>query len=77
MTQLIQTDNTEQTLHVRFEGRSEELSLKTLNLSRDSSDALVKRALTAHFDRPDGYFERFVVVHTSQAVIVRPEAIYG
>ena len=64
-------------LHVRFEGRSEELNLAALNLSRDSSDEQIKQAVAIHFDRPARSFENYVVVRNSEAIIVRPEAIYG
>ncbi|MEI6042847.1 MAG: hypothetical protein WCS37_00525 [Chloroflexota bacterium] len=64
-------------LHLRFEGRSEELNLDALNLSRDSSDEQIKQAVATHFDRPARNFENYVVVRNHEAIIVRPEAIYG
>jgi hypothetical protein len=73
MTQLTQT----QVVHVRFEGRSEELTLDTLNLTAQSTDTQIKRAVAHYFERSPDYFNSFVVVRNSQAIIVRPEAIYG
>jgi hypothetical protein len=64
-------------LHVRFDGRSEELSLESLNLSSTASDAQIKQALATHFQRPARTFDSYIIVRNSQAIIVRPEAIYG
>ena len=72
MTQLIN-----QAVHVRFHGRSEELTMSTLQLTSGATDAQIKQALTRHFDLPASTFAYHVIVRTSQAIIVRPEAIYG
>ncbi len=64
-----------QTIHVRFDGRSEELTMA--NLDSNATDMQIKRALTSHFDLPAHYLDNHIVVRTSQAIIVRPEAIYG
>lgn len=64
-------------LHVRFDGRSSELPLDTLSLSPQSSDEEIKQAVARHFERPLRHFDPYVVVRSSQAIIVRPEAIYG
>ena len=79
MAQLTQLRNDAQApvVHVRFEGRSEELSLAKLNLASPATDTQVKRALATYFERTSSYFDNFVVVRNSQAIIVRPEAIYG
>jgi hypothetical protein len=72
MTQLIH-----QAVHVRFDGRSEELTLAALNLASNASDIQIRQALTSHFDLPASYLDTHVIVRTNQAIIVRPEAIYG
>lgn len=72
MTQLLQ-----RALHVRFDGRSEELTLAMLGLQSDATDAQIRGAVEGHFDLPAGYLDNHIVVRTSQAIIVRPEAIYG
>ncbi len=64
-------------LHVRFDGRSEELNLDALNLSAEATDAQIKQALEQNFDLSEGHLQNCVVVRTSRAIIVRPEAIYG
>jgi hypothetical protein len=64
-------------VHVRHEGRSLELDLNALNLRRDATDFQVKEAVAAHLDRPVDEFAGHIVVRTSQALILRPEAVYG
>lgn len=66
-----------QAVHVRFDGRSEEVTLATLNLTADANDTQIKRAVASHFDLPRTYLDDLVVVRTSNAIIIRPEAIYG
>ncbi|HEX7736439.1 MAG TPA: hypothetical protein VF458_16420 [Ktedonobacteraceae bacterium] len=65
------------TVHVRVAGRSEELTLATLSLQADATDAQLKAALARHLDLPATQLASHVIVRTSQAIIVRPEAIYG
>ncbi len=77
MTQLIRQGEAELVLHVRLDGRSEELSLALLQIDQGATDEQIKYALAAHFDRSVAHFGHHVVVRTSQAIIVRPEAIYG
>lgn len=72
MTQLMN-----QTLHVRFDGRSEEVTMATLNLASNATDAQIKRALASHFDLPTFHLSNHVVIRNSRSIIVRPEAIYG
>jgi hypothetical protein len=64
-------------VHVRLNGRSEELRLSHLNLQLDASDEQIKQAVTRHFDLPQHALTAYVIVRTSEAIIVRPEAIYG
>jgi hypothetical protein len=72
MTQLIN-----QTIHVRFNGRSEELTTTMLRLNSHATDIQIKQAVADYFDLPQHTFDGYVVVRTSNAIIVRPEAIYG
>lgn len=64
-------------LHVRFDGRSEELTFAQLYLESDASDAQIKQAVSGHFDLPREHFDDYVIVRTQTAVILRPEALYG
>jgi hypothetical protein len=64
-------------LHVRFNGRSEDLDLATLGLCRTSSDSEVWAALARHYDCALVDFASSVIVREPQALIVRPVAFYG
>ncbi len=64
-------------LHVRCEGRSDELTLGVLGLDRQASDESIKRAVAVHYERPVHDFDDYVLVRYDQAVVLRPEAIYG
>jgi hypothetical protein len=64
-------------VHVRIDGRSEELTLAMLDLNDNATNEQIKLAITGHFDLPMHYLDNHVVVRTSQAIIVRPEAMYG
>ena len=65
------------TVHIRVAGRSAELTLADLNLSAEANDAQIKSAVARHLDLPAQDLAAHVIVRTSQAIIVRPEAIYG
>jgi hypothetical protein len=64
-------------VHVRINGRSAELTQRELGLQADATDAQVKQAVARHLDLPATSLASHVIVRTSQAIIVRPEAIYG
>jgi hypothetical protein len=68
---------TQRTIHVRFDGRSEELNAAQLQLTNEANDIQIKHALTSYFDLPASYLDAHVVVRNTAAIIVRPEAIYG
>lgn len=71
------TQRMNQLLHVRFDGRSEEVSFDTLRIARNATDAQIKAALARYFDLPASHLDSHIVVRGSQAIVVRPEAIYG
>jgi len=64
-------------VHVRVSGRSEELSLAALGLQSDAVDSQIKAAVVRALYLPDNALANHVIVRTGQAIIVRPEAIYG
>jgi hypothetical protein len=64
-------------VHVRVAGRSEELKLAALGLQSDATDSQIKEAVVRALDLPASELANHVIVRTSQAIIVRPEAIYG
>ncbi len=64
-------------VHVRANGRSDELTLVELGIQASASDQDLKHAVARYLDRPEGAFNAFEVVRTREAIIIRPEAIYG
>lgn len=65
------------TLHVRFNGRSEELDFTALNLLPDAGDDALRAALARRYDCDLRMLDDYVVVREQRAVIVRPIAFYG
>ena len=64
-------------LHVRFNGRSEDLDLATLELGCDASDTELRAALAHRYDCAIDDFASYVITREPQAIIVRPIAFYG
>lgn len=64
-------------VHVRFRGRSAELPCEALGLDLSAADAEIKRAVAGYLDQPVHLFRDHVVVREHEAIILRPEAIYG
>jgi hypothetical protein len=64
-------------LHIRFNGRSEDLDLETLGLGRDAGDAELRAALARRYDCAVDDLASYVIAREPQAIIVRPIAFYG
>lgn len=64
-------------LHVRFNGRSEELTPTELGLQPAMTDAELRTALARRYDCALADLKDYVIVREQQAIIVRPVAIYG
>lgn len=64
-------------LHVRLAGRSEELYLDELNLHPEAGDTQIVAAVAERFNISAATLDSHVVVRTSRAIILRPEAVYG
>ena len=64
-------------LHVRFNGRSEDLDLETLGLRRDASDTELRAALARRYDCAVDDLASYLIMREPQAIIVRPIAFYG
>jgi hypothetical protein len=64
-------------VHVRIAGRSEELNLAALGLQNEATDSQIKDAIVRALDLPAEALVDHVIIRTSQAIIVRPEASYG
>ena len=65
-------------IHVRFEGRSLDLDVRTLGLTEPHGDADLKRHLARHLDVCPERLEKHIVDRRpGGTVVVRPEALYG
>lgn len=65
-------------IHVRFEGRSYDLSPQHLALQVGMPDVEIKRRIAKHLDIAMDRFKYYVIDRSSQGhLIVRPEAVYG
>ena len=65
-------------VHVRYEGRSYDVSEKALRVGPGMSDADVKRLLAQYLDvRPNALRDYVVDRRPSGDLVVRPEAVYG
>ncbi len=65
-------------VHVRFEGRSFDLTRRELGLNGQGRHADVKARLALYFDvRPERFDIYIVDQRPNGDLIVRPEAVYG
>ncbi|GHO85954.1 hypothetical protein [Dictyobacter formicarum] len=72
MTQLATTP-----VHIRVEGRSEEVQLAQLGVANMADDLQLKEAVVRYLDLPAHALASHVIVRTTGAIIIRPEALYG
>ena len=65
-------------VHVRFDGRSQDVPLEVLDVGPLSGDNAVKAALARHLGVPDAKFRDYVIDrHETGNLTVRPEAVFG
>jgi len=65
-------------VHVRFEGRSYDLTERQLGVTTAMNDTAIKERLAKHFDVKGDRLKFYVVDRRpSGDLIVRPEAVYG
>jgi hypothetical protein len=64
-------------LHVRFNGRSEDLDLRSLDLRANASDTELRTALARRYECSLDDLQQYVIVREPQAIIIRPIAFYG
>lgn len=65
-------------VHIRFEGRSLDMTERDLNIRAGMSDAEIKQRLAQRLDvRPERLNPYIVDRPASGILIVRPEAVYG
>jgi len=68
----------ERQVHIRFDGRSWDIPIRTLEIGDASSDAEVREALARYLDVSVRKLGSYVVErHTSGNMTVRPEAVFG
>ncbi len=66
------------TVHLRFEGRSERVSLAQLGVPANADNARIKSAVARFLEVPDGRLNLYVVErHENGNLTIRPEAVYG
>ena len=65
-------------LHIRFEGRSQDIPLSDLDIGALSSDEQVRSAVAAFLNVPASKLRLYVVErHANGNLTVRPEAVFG
>jgi hypothetical protein len=70
--------NGAEVIHIRFEGRSLDVSQADLAVGAASSDSDIKRALARYLETPEGKLRDYVVDrHATGNLTVRPEAVFG
>jgi len=65
-------------VHIRFEGRSVDISVADLDFGRGAGDAEIKRAVANYLDVSADKFKHYVVDrHETGNLTIRPEAVFG
>lgn len=65
-------------LHVRYDGRSWDLTLSALRLQGDSKDEEIREALARYLEVPVSRLTPYVVErHPNGNLTVRPQAVFG
>jgi hypothetical protein len=65
-------------VHIRFDGRSLDISQSELDVGSASSDNEIKRALARHLDVAETKLRDYVIDrHDTGNMTVRPEAVFG
>lgn len=65
-------------VHIRFEGRSYDVTESQLGVTAGMNDNSIKERLAQHFDVNRNRFDSYVLDRRpSGDLIVRPEAVYG
>ena len=65
-------------IHVRFAGRSSDVSLVSLDLAGSSGDGQIKGSLAGHLEVPPSRLNDYVVDrHANGNLTLRPQAVFG
>ena len=72
------TQRTERTVHIRYAGRSWDVTAGELGLAGGADAAAVKRAVARYLDVAPASLDAYVVeFHATGNITVRPEAVFG
>lgn len=65
-------------LHIRYEGRSIDLTTEQLDVGAEAPDQDILAAVAHHFNEPVAKLNGMIVDRTVQgAITVRPQAVFG
>jgi len=65
-------------VHVRFNGRSFDVPVATLDVGDGAGDEQIKRALASHLEVSERRLNDYVIDrHTNGNLTLRPEAVFG
>lgn len=64
-------------VHIRFEGRSLDLTEAQLGITSAMNDTAVKQRVSDHLEVQVDRFNAYVIDRRSGNLIIRPEAVYG
>ncbi|MEC4803655.1 MAG: hypothetical protein SAJ12_05250 [Jaaginema sp. PMC 1079.18] len=65
-------------VHIRFEGRSYDVTEKQLDVTTNMSDRAIKEQLSHYFDISTNRLQNYIIDRRpSGDLIIRPEAVYG
>ena len=66
-------------VHVRFDGRSIDISVADLDLGDASDDNAVRRAVAGWLETPVQKLQAFAIDRNAETgdIVVRPEAVFG
>ncbi len=72
------TGLTQQVIHLRWDGRSEDIPLTALDIGDMSTDAEIKTAIAVHYGVPVEKLRNYTVDRPAgQSMTLRPEATFG
>ena len=65
-------------IHIRFEGKSQDIPVSELDIGRASTDEQIKSAVANFLDVETAQLENYVIQHHKNGnYTVRPEAVFG
>jgi len=65
-------------VHIRFEGKSQDISVSELDVGQASTDEQIKSAVASFLDVEPAKLENYVIErHENGNYTVRPEAVFG